>query len=163
MWSFLEATTQVRLPFTKASMPLHLFIFRNRIDIFYDIVSWIFAIFTDQSLLFLESVFQNRYGFSCFLLSSYIFFDHVFPPVLNHRSSSFRILVYFYSTLFLFDEFQLKFLFIWFVLDIITAANLILKKDAIARFMFNMAFENSIEDGYVTEKPFDALMAGKLS
>ena len=27
--------------------------------------------------------------------------------------------------------------------------------------MFNMAFENSIEKGYVTEKPFDALIAGK--
>jgi hypothetical protein len=36
----------------------------------------------------------------------------------------------------------------------------VLKRDAIARFMFNMAFENSIEDGYVTEKPFDALLAG---
>ena len=28
--------------------------------------------------------------------------------------------------------------------------------------MFNMAFENSIEDGYVTEKPFDALISGRL-
>jgi hypothetical protein len=35
-----------------------------------------------------------------------------------------------------------------------------LKRQAIGRFMFNMAFENSIEDGYVTEKPFDALLAG---
>jgi Glycosyltransferase family 10 (fucosyltransferase) C-term len=41
-----------------------------------------------------------------------------------------------------------------------TGSNLVLKRDAIARFMFNMAFENSIEDGYVTEKPFDALLAG---
>ena len=40
--------------------------------------------------------------------------------------------------------------------------NLLLKREAIARFMFNMAFENSIEDGYVTEKPFDALMAGTV-
>ena len=40
------------------------------------------------------------------------------------------------------------------------AANLILKREAISKFMFNMAFENSIEEGYVTEKPFDALMAG---
>ena len=39
-------------------------------------------------------------------------------------------------------------------------SNLALKRAAIARFMFNMAFENSIEDGYVTEKPFDALLAG---
>jgi hypothetical protein len=35
-----------------------------------------------------------------------------------------------------------------------------IKRQAIARFMFNMAFENSIEDGYVTEKPFDALISG---
>ena len=28
--------------------------------------------------------------------------------------------------------------------------------------MFNMAFENSIEDGYVTEKPFDALISGTV-
>jgi hypothetical protein len=41
-----------------------------------------------------------------------------------------------------------------------TGSNLVLKRDAIGRFMFNMAFENSIEDGYVTEKPFDALLAG---
>ena len=26
--------------------------------------------------------------------------------------------------------------------------------------MFHMAFENSIETGYVTEKPFDALLSG---
>jgi hypothetical protein len=43
-----------------------------------------------------------------------------------------------------------------------TALNLLIKKDVIAKFMFNMAFENSIEDGYVTEKPFDALMAGTV-
>jgi hypothetical protein len=35
-----------------------------------------------------------------------------------------------------------------------------IKRQAIARFMFNMAFENSIEEGYVTEKPFDALISG---
>jgi hypothetical protein len=29
--------------------------------------------------------------------------------------------------------------------------------------MFNFAFENSLEPGYVTEKPFDALIAGKRS
>jgi len=28
--------------------------------------------------------------------------------------------------------------------------------------MFHLAFENSVEPGYVTEKPFDALMAGDL-
>lgn len=39
--------------------------------------------------------------------------------------------------------------------------NLQLKRDTIARYMFYMAFENSIEPGYVTEKPFDALIAGK--
>jgi hypothetical protein len=33
-----------------------------------------------------------------------------------------------------------------------TVQNLLIKRDAIARFMFNLAFENSIEDGYVTEK-----------
>ena len=38
-----------------------------------------------------------------------------------------------------------------------------LKRQAISRFMFNMAFENSIEDGYVTEKPFDALISGNLN
>ena len=34
------------------------------------------------------------------------------------------------------------------------------KREAISRFMFHMAFENSIESGYVTEKPFDALLSG---
>ena len=38
--------------------------------------------------------------------------------------------------------------------------NTTVKKEALVRFMFNMAFENSIEDGYVTEKPFDALETG---
>ena len=37
---------------------------------------------------------------------------------------------------------------------------MVVKRQAIGRFMFNMAFENSIEDGYVTEKPFDALISG---
>jgi len=36
------------------------------------------------------------------------------------------------------------------------------KIDAISRYMFNMAFENSIEPGYVSEKPFDAMMAGTV-
>ena len=40
--------------------------------------------------------------------------------------------------------------------------NLILKREAIAKYMFYMAFENSIEAGYVTEKGFDPLVAGKL-
>lgn len=39
-------------------------------------------------------------------------------------------------------------------------SNLALKRAVISRFMFNMAFENSVEAGYVTEKPFDALLAG---
>ncbi len=38
--------------------------------------------------------------------------------------------------------------------------NLYLKRETIGRFMFNLAFENSLEPGYVTEKPFDALIAG---
>jgi len=37
-----------------------------------------------------------------------------------------------------------------------------LKRETIGKFMFNMAFENSIEPGYVTEKPFDALIAGEI-
>jgi hypothetical protein len=36
------------------------------------------------------------------------------------------------------------------------------KRDVISNYMFYFAFENSIEPGYVTEKPFDALMAGEL-
>lgn len=38
--------------------------------------------------------------------------------------------------------------------------NLHLKREVIGKFLFNMAFENSMEPGYVTEKPFDALMSG---
>jgi hypothetical protein len=41
-----------------------------------------------------------------------------------------------------------------------TRYNLFLKRNAIGHFMFNFAFENSLEPGYVTEKPFDALIAG---
>lgn len=40
--------------------------------------------------------------------------------------------------------------------------SLSLKRIAISKFMFNMAFENSIEPGYVTEKPFDALVSGTV-
>eukprot|EP01034_Spumella_vulgaris_P032079 gene32079-39625_t len=43
-----------------------------------------------------------------------------------------------------------------------TATNLKAKRAVIGRFLFNMAFENSIEPGYVTEKPWDALMAGTV-
>jgi hypothetical protein len=43
-----------------------------------------------------------------------------------------------------------------------TRYNLLLKRKAIARYMFNLAFENSIEPGYVTEKPFDALLSGTV-
>ncbi len=34
------------------------------------------------------------------------------------------------------------------------------KRNAINHYMFNFAFENSVESGYVSEKPFDALSAG---
>jgi len=40
--------------------------------------------------------------------------------------------------------------------------NMNMKKKAISRYMFNMAFENSIEPGYVTEKPFDPLLTGTV-
>eukprot|EP01040_Poterioochromonas_malhamensis_P001006 gene1006-1067_t len=40
--------------------------------------------------------------------------------------------------------------------------NLQIKRQAINRYAFTLAFENSIEDGYVTEKVFDALMAGTV-
>lgn len=42
-----------------------------------------------------------------------------------------------------------------------TRYNLNLKRSVVGKFLFNMAFENSIEAGYVTEKPFDALIGGK--
>lgn len=41
-----------------------------------------------------------------------------------------------------------------------TRYNLHLKREVIGKFLFNMAFENSLEPGYVTEKPFDALVSG---
>jgi len=40
--------------------------------------------------------------------------------------------------------------------------NLYLKRKAISRYLFNFAFENSKEKGYVTEKAFDALIAGTV-
>jgi hypothetical protein len=40
--------------------------------------------------------------------------------------------------------------------------NAINKQKVIGKFLFNLAFENSLESGYVTEKPFDALMAGTV-
>ena len=40
--------------------------------------------------------------------------------------------------------------------------NLILKREAISNYMFYLAFENSIETGYVTEKLFDGLIAGTV-
>lgn len=43
-----------------------------------------------------------------------------------------------------------------------TRYNLYLKRSTIGHFMFNLAFENSLESGYVTEKPFDAILAGKI-
>ena len=36
------------------------------------------------------------------------------------------------------------------------------KRRVVAQYMFNLAFENSDEDGYVTETPFDALVAGSV-
>jgi hypothetical protein len=40
--------------------------------------------------------------------------------------------------------------------------NLDMKRNAIGRYLFHMAFENSLEAGYITEKPFDALIAGTV-
>ena len=43
-----------------------------------------------------------------------------------------------------------------------TRYNLVLKREVISNYMFNLAFENSLEPGYVTEKPFDALLSGTV-
>jgi hypothetical protein len=43
-----------------------------------------------------------------------------------------------------------------------TRYNLFLKRKVMGNFLFNLAFENSLEPGYVTEKPFDALVSGQL-
>jgi hypothetical protein len=40
--------------------------------------------------------------------------------------------------------------------------NLVLKRRAVGRYLFHFAFENSFELGYVTEKPYDALLAGSV-
>lgn len=42
-----------------------------------------------------------------------------------------------------------------------TEKNLVLKREVIAKYLFNMAFENIQDSGYVTEKPWDALLAGE--
>ena len=41
-----------------------------------------------------------------------------------------------------------------------SSKNIMLKRAVIAKYLFNMAFENVIDLGYVTEKPWDALLAG---
>lgn len=43
-----------------------------------------------------------------------------------------------------------------------TRYNLDVKRSVVGKFMFYMAFENSLEPGYVTEKPFDGLIGGTL-
>jgi hypothetical protein len=43
-----------------------------------------------------------------------------------------------------------------------TRYNLDVKRATIGKFLFNFAFENSLEPGYVTEKAFDALIGGNL-
>ena len=42
------------------------------------------------------------------------------------------------------------------------AENLKSKQQAISKYLFYLAFENSVEPGYVTEKVFDALKAGTV-
>ena len=42
------------------------------------------------------------------------------------------------------------------------AESLLLKQRALGKYMFYLAFENSVEPGYVTEKVFDALKAGTV-
>jgi hypothetical protein len=41
-----------------------------------------------------------------------------------------------------------------------TNYNILIKRNAISNYLFNLAFENSLEHGYVTEKPFDGLISG---
>eukprot|EP01035_Chromulina_nebulosa_P021540 gene21540-27890_t len=43
-----------------------------------------------------------------------------------------------------------------------TPKDLIVKRKAISNYMFYFAFENRVEDGYVTEKIFDGLIAGTV-
>ena len=43
-----------------------------------------------------------------------------------------------------------------------TELNLIMKRKTISKYMFNMAFENVYDQGYVTEKVWDALYSGKI-
>lgn len=40
--------------------------------------------------------------------------------------------------------------------------NVDMKRKAISQYLFNMAFENAYDQGYVTEKPWDALYAGTV-
>ena len=43
-----------------------------------------------------------------------------------------------------------------------TELNLIMKRKTISKYMFNMAFENVYDQGYVTEKVWDALYSGNF-
>ena len=49
---------------------------------------------------------------------------------------------------------------VWLPKDRNTEYDLGIKRNVISHYMFSFAFENAIEPGYVTEKPFDALIAG---
>ena len=40
--------------------------------------------------------------------------------------------------------------------------NVGMKRKVISQYLFNMAFENTYDQGYVTEKPWDALYAGDV-
>jgi hypothetical protein len=43
-----------------------------------------------------------------------------------------------------------------------THYNLYMKREVLSKYLFHFSFENSLEPGYVTEKPFDALIGGAV-